>query len=126
MGRVTGLGGAFFRAKDPKALYAWYEKHLGLKSSDGGIIFPMGQESSVTVLAFFPESSDYFGAARKGAMMNLRVEDLDGLIASLRAAGADVDPKVDSYDYGKFGWVTDPEGNRVELWEPANEENPGT
>jgi predicted enzyme related to lactoylglutathione lyase len=121
MAKVTGLGGAFLRAKDPKALYAWYETHLGIQRQHGSFIFPKEDVSADTVLAFFPESTDHFGPAGKAAMLNFRVDDLDGLLDAMAAAGAEVDPKRDSYEYGKFGWFTDPEGNRVELWEPAAE-----
>ncbi|MGA8162925.1 MAG: VOC family protein [Acidobacteriaceae bacterium] len=120
MAQATGLGGVFLRARDPKALYAWYEKHLGLPKSEGGFLFPAEQQRGVIVVAFFPQSSDYFPASQP-AMLNLQVDDLDAVLDGLIAAGVSVDPKRESFDYGRFGWFTDPEGNRVELWQPLAE-----
>ena len=117
MAQATGLGGVFLRARDPKALYAWYEKHLGLPKSQGGFMLPAESQRSVLVVSFFPQSADYFPVSQP-AMLNFQVDDVDALLDSLIAAGVQVDPKRDSQDYGKFGWFTDPEGNRVELWEP--------
>jgi predicted enzyme related to lactoylglutathione lyase len=117
MASVTGFGGAFLRANDPKALYSWYEQHLGLTKSDGAYGFPAPTQQPRVILSFFKHGSDYFPADQK-AMLNLQVDDLDGLLDRLIADGVTVDPKRDSYDFGKFGWVTDPEGNRIELWQP--------
>jgi predicted enzyme related to lactoylglutathione lyase len=117
MAKVTGLGGAFLRAADPKALMAWYEKHLGVAPQHGCFTFePADQRAAVTV-SFFKTDSDYFPVAQP-AMLNFQVDDLDGLLASLKAAGVEVDAKQQDYDFGKFGWFVDPDGNRVELWEP--------
>lgn len=119
MARITGIGGAFLKAKDPKALSAWYELHLGVAREHGSFMFPKATVTGTTVLSFFPENSDKFGPGQR-AMLNFRVDDLDALLNALAAAGVEVDPKRDSYDdYGKFGWFTDPEGNRVELWQPT-------
>jgi predicted enzyme related to lactoylglutathione lyase len=119
MGKITGLGGAFLKAKDPKALYAWYERHLGIKQAEyGSFSFPKEDVTGDTVFALFPEDSKEFGAGGKTARLNFRVDDLDAILDAMVAAGVEVDPKRDSYDFGKFGWFTDPEGNRVELWEP--------
>src|SRR5882724_4768738 len=124
MAKITGLGGAFLRVNDPKALYAWYEEHLGIVSSDGCFAFPKeGQRASI-VVSFFPRSSDYFPASQP-AMLNFQVDDLDAVLDRLIGAGVSVDPKREDYDYGRFGWFTDPEGNRVELWQPPSAE-PGT
>jgi predicted enzyme related to lactoylglutathione lyase len=120
MAQVTGLGGIFLRAQDPKALYAWYEKHLGLPKSEGGFMFPAEQQRSVMVLSFFKQSSDYFPVIQ-AAMINFQVDDLDAVLDGLLAAGVTVDPRRETYDYGRFGWFTDPEGNRVELWQPPAE-----
>jgi predicted enzyme related to lactoylglutathione lyase len=118
MAAITGLGGAFLRADDPKALYAWYEKYLGLSSSEGGFVFPReGQRADIAV-SFFPRSSDYF-PLHQPAMLNFQVDDLDAVLDRLIAEGVQVDPRRESYDYGRFGWFNDPEGNRVELWQPA-------
>ncbi len=119
MAQVTGLGGAFVRANDPKALYAWYEKHLGISSEPHGCFtFPHETQRAQIAVAFFAKSSDYFPVSQP-AMLNFQVEDLDALLEKLIAAGVPVDPKREDYDYGRFGWFTDPEGNRVELWQPS-------
>jgi predicted enzyme related to lactoylglutathione lyase len=119
MGKVTGLGGAFLKAKDPDSLYAWYEKHLDIRREHGSFLFPRSEVTGTTVLAFFPEDTGKFGPGPQRAMLNFRVDDLDALLDGMLAAGVTVDPKRESYDdYGKFGWFTDPEGNRVELWQP--------
>jgi predicted enzyme related to lactoylglutathione lyase len=120
MAKVTGLGGAFLRANDPKALYAWYEAHLGVDAKVGCIMFPQEEMRAYSVVTFFTKSSDYF-PVRQPAMLNLQVDDLDGVVEKLRAAGADVDAKVEDTEYGRFGWFADPEGNRVELWQPPDD-----
>jgi predicted enzyme related to lactoylglutathione lyase len=117
MAKVIGLGGVFLRARDPKALYAWYEKHLGLKQSKGCFIFSAKEQQADTVVSFFAEKDSYW-PAKQPVMLNFHVDDLDATLDALVAAGVEVDPKRDTYDYGRFGWFTDPEGNRVELWEP--------
>ena len=114
MAKVTGLGGAFLRAADPKALYAWYERSV----SDGCFCFPRETQRGYIAVAFFPKTSDYFPVSQP-SMLNFQVDDLDGVLAKLKAAGAVVDPKTEDYDYGRFGWFVDPEGNRVELWQPS-------
>ena len=118
MAKVTGLGGAFLRADDPKALYAWYEKHLGIPSPIGCFSFERETQRASIAVAFFPRSSDYFPTSQP-AMLNFQVDDLDAMLDQLAAEGVVVDPKRDTYDYGRFGWFTDPEGNRVELWQPS-------
>ena len=118
MASITGFGGAFLRTNDPEALYAWYEKHLSLKRSSGCFTFPAATQRAEIVLSFFKQEDAYFPTAQK-AMINLQVDDLDGVLDRLIAEGVTVDPKRDSYDFGKFGWFTDPAGNRVELWQPA-------
>ena len=117
-----GIGGIFFRAKDPKALSEWYSHHLGLKISDNVALF--GWNSPVkarlrgqTVWALFPKDSDYF-PKKVQFMVNYRVKDLKKVISTLKKEGAKVIAKTESSQYGKFGWVFDPEGNRIELWEP--------
>lgn len=124
MSRVVGIGGIFLKARDPDALRAWYRDHLGLDVQPwGGVSFPWHTPErpaldGVTVWSVFPDSSTYFAPSTAPFMVNYRVEDLHAVLAALRAEGCDVDPKVDESEYGKFGWVMDPEGNRVELWEP--------
>jgi predicted enzyme related to lactoylglutathione lyase len=104
--------------RDPKALYAWYEKHLGLERKHGTFLFPAGERRADTVLSFFSRDDSYWPPSQP-TMLNLQIDDLDALLVQLRAAGVEVDPKQESYDFGRFAWITDPEGNRVELWEPA-------
>ena len=118
MASITGFGGIFLRAKDPKALYQWYERHLGLVKSGGFFAFPASTQRAQVVFALFKQDNAYFPPAQK-AMINLQVDDLDGVLDRLIDEGVTVDPKRESYDFGKFGWITDPEGNRVELWQPV-------
>ncbi|MDE1155091.1 MAG: VOC family protein [Acidobacteriaceae bacterium] len=117
MASVTGFGGVFLRAKDPKALSLWYQKHLGLVQSEGALAFPAPQHNAQVIFSFFGEKDTYFPQAQR-AMINLQVDDLDALLHRLIADGVSVDQKREQYDFGKFGWITDPEGNRVELWQP--------
>lgn len=120
MAKAVGVGGVFLKARDPKALSEWYALHLGIPLQDGGTLAFDGPESTgMTVFAHFPVSSKYFGDGTQQVMVNFRVDNLDELLAKLEAAGVNVDPKRDDYPYGKFAWIVDPEGNRVELWEPA-------
>jgi predicted enzyme related to lactoylglutathione lyase len=127
MARVTGIGGIFLRARDPKSLSAWYAKHLGIVMSEyGGATLLWTDEipatTGMTTWCLFPENSDYFGKGNeKGvqqAMVNYRVDDLDALLAQLAAEGVTIDPHRDDQDYGRFAWIVDPEGNRIELWQP--------
>jgi predicted enzyme related to lactoylglutathione lyase len=122
MARVTGIGGAFLRAKDPEALYAWYEKNLQLKRHDGGFRFEAADQRAAVAVAFFSPTEDYFPTTQP-AMLNFQVDDLDALLDRLTADGVNVDPRRDHYDYGNFGWFTDPEGNRVELWQPSERQS---
>ena len=122
MKRVTGLGGFFFKAKDPKALYEWYRQHLGIEAApDGsGAMWRDADHPEVpgcVIWSIFPQDSKYFGSD-KPFMMNFRVDDLEPLLTALRAEGVNVEEKMEAHEYGKFGWIIDPEGNRVELWEP--------
>ena len=118
MAKVTGLGGAFIRADDPAKLYAWYEEHLGISNSQGCFSFPKETQKASIAVAFFARKAEYFPAAQP-AMLNFQVDDLDAVLDRLAAAGVAVDAKREDYDYGRFGWFTDPEGNRVELWQPT-------
>jgi predicted enzyme related to lactoylglutathione lyase len=118
MASITGFGGVFLRADDPKGLYQWYERHLGLVKSEGGFAYTPPAQHPHIVFALFKPDNAYFPPAQK-AMINLQVDDLDGVLDRLIAEGVTVDPKRESYDFGKFGWITDPEGNRVELWQPV-------
>lgn len=117
MRRVTGIGGVFFKARDPQALQAWYAKHLGIPLEPwGGAVFPWDRPGGMTVWCVQPR--DPAEPAAPAFTVNYTVEDLDAVLAALREEGCAVDPKVDDSEYGRFGWVTDPEGNRVELWQP--------
>jgi predicted enzyme related to lactoylglutathione lyase len=117
MERVVGVGGYFVRASDPEALGAWYRECLGLDADEHGA---WRTEGGVTVFAAFAQDTDYFGSPTQQTMLNFRVRDLDAMLAQLRDKGAAVSDDVQDYDgVGRFGWVTDPEGNRVELWQPA-------
>lgn len=122
MAKAVGVGGVFLRANDPKALSQWYVEHLGIPSLGGGSLGFDGPESAgMTVFAHFPQDTRYFGEGAQQAMVNFRVDDLDALLKKLEEAGVRIDPKRDDYSYGKFAWIWDPEGNRVELWEPSAE-----
>ena len=127
MARVTGIGGIFLRARDPKSLSAWYAKHLGIQIADYGgapLLWTdkIPATTGMTIWSLFPEDTPYFGKGNeKGqqqAMVNYRVDDLDALLTQLAAQGVTIDPHRDDFDYGRFAWITDPEGNRVELWQP--------
>jgi predicted enzyme related to lactoylglutathione lyase len=119
MERVLGLGGIFFKARDPKALAEWYQANLGvtLEAGQTSAILKSTAPGEMTVWATFSDDTKYFGCPAP-FMLNYRVGDLDAMLAQLRAAGAKVDEKVEDYDYGRFAWATDPEGNRFELWQP--------
>ena len=121
MERINGIGGVFFRARDPTALAAWYRDHLGVPVEGGQSYGALSSEGpgEQTVWAAFPTDSDYFGPGSPPLMINYRVRDLDAMLAQLKAAGAGVEDRIEEYEYGRFGWATDPEGNRFELWEPA-------
>ena len=114
---VTGIGGLFFRARDPELLRAWYGTHLGIMA-DGA--WTWDQQAGPTVFMPFAADTDYFAADRQ-FMLNLRVDDLDGLLAKLVSAGIDAitKPEWDSPETGRFARIHDPEGNPIELWEPA-------
>ena len=123
MARVTGIGGIFLRAKDPKALTAWYAQHLGIQLSEyGGATFLWTDEipptTGMTTWSLFPQDTTYFGPGPQSAMVNYRVDDLDALLLQLASAGVTIDPHRDDADYGRFAWIIDPEGNRIELWQP--------
>lgn len=124
MRRVTGIGGIFFKARDPAALRGWYSKHLGIDVQDwGGTAFTWTDASGqptkgTTIWSIGGSDGDYFAPSSAPFMINYRVADLTSLLDALRNEGCNVMDKTDSSEYGKFGWVIDPEGNKVELWEP--------
>jgi hypothetical protein len=120
--RVTGLGGIFFKSEDPKNLKAWYAKHLGV-----GEIFkwieldnPSPKIPAQTIWSPFRKDTTYFQPANKDFMFNYRVENLVELLKILKAEGVEVVGEIQEFPYGKFGWIMDPEGNKIELWEPID------
>jgi len=124
MKRVTGIGGIFFKAKDPVALRAWYQKHLGIEVEVwGGAAFswsdPEGNPTGgTTIWTIAGEDGECFPPSQASFMVNYRVEDLHALVEALRTEGCELFGKLEESEYGKFAWVIDPEGNKVELWEP--------
>jgi predicted enzyme related to lactoylglutathione lyase len=124
MDRVTGIGGIFFTAQDPTAMQAWYQRHLGIDVQEwGGAVFrwtdadgsPVG---GTTAWSVAPADADSFAPSTASFMVNYRVADLEALLEALREEGCNVMDEVDDPEHGKFGWVIDPEGNKIELWEP--------
>ena len=119
MQRITGIGGLFFRAKDPAALGQWYQEHLGIDLAPGDYSQkPWSQEAGPTVFAPFPQDTDYFGQFERQWMINFRVRDLDAMVAQLRDANIDVSVDAETYPNGRFARLQDPEGNPIQLWEP--------
>ena len=122
MERVTGIGGVFFKSPDVTALAAWYRDMLGLPIEEwGGAQLRWADDpdpNPLTVWSPFPDDTDYFLPSPKPFMVNFRVRDLDAMLDQLRAAGCDVDERVEDTEFGRFGWVMDPDANRVELWQP--------
>lgn len=134
MKRVTGIGGIFFKSENPSQLYDWYEKHLGIQRE------PHGQGASFhwrepqaadgtepgpeaeTAWCIFPQTTKHLGASKAGFMVNYRVDNLDALLEELQRAGVEIVPHREEHEYGKFAWIVDPDGNRVELWEPPRED----
>ena len=128
MKRVTGIGGVFFRSKDPSAISAWYKEHLGVPVGDEGYAtFPWREADEphrpgLTTWTAFEAGTDHFGKPTQQWMVNYRVDDLDALLEELQRAGVEIVPHREEYEFGKFAWIVDPDGNRVELWEPPNDE----
>src|SRR5579875_976934 len=122
MARVTGIGGIFFKADDPDDLYAWYERHLGLlRAPHGSVTFRWQDDhdgKGETHFSIFPAGTTYFDPGHAPFMINFRVDNLDVLLQQLEAAGVEVDPNREEGEWGKFAWVMDPAGHRIELWEP--------
>ncbi|HTR48677.1 MAG TPA: VOC family protein [Verrucomicrobiae bacterium] len=129
--RVTGIGGVFFKARDPRKLADWYRQHLGIGfqaagNSDAAPMYSSFEwrekddpkQLGSTAYSIFPQNTKYFDPSQAPFMINYRVTNLERVLAKLKADGATVDPKVEDEPYGKFGWAMDPEGNRFELWEP--------
>lgn len=118
MPKITGIGGTFFRAKDPKTLAHWYKKHLGVGATDNHGLWT--QEAGPSVFSPFTQDNEYFGRPEQSFMLNFRVDDLKGLLAQLEIDGIKPVKDFEHYDgVGSFAWIEDPEGNRIELWQPA-------
>ena len=122
MEQVTGIGGVFFRAKDPKGMAAWYRENLGIESKGGYADFTWREkdrpeEMGHTAWRLFPTNTKYFGESSSSLMINYRVASMDRMLEQLRKSGVKIE-KVEDYDYGRWAWIMDPEGNRIELWEP--------
>ncbi|MES2645782.1 MAG: VOC family protein [Bacteroidota bacterium] len=121
--KVTGIGGIFFKCKDPKKMREWYQTHLGLNTNQYGAVFEWRQGADTTKKGFtqwspFSETTKYFEPSAKEFMINYRVENLESLIEQLKAEGVIITDKIETYDYGKFVHIIDVEGNKIELWEP--------
>ena len=126
MKKVTGIGGFFIKSKDPDKLKEWYKDHLGLPTNQYGATFhwlPVDDpgHKARTEWSVFKDDTTYFEPSEQPFMMNFRVDDLVALVAELKEQGANVVGDIQEYDYGKFGWVMDPDGNKIELWEPVDE-----
>jgi len=122
MEQVTGIGGVFFKVKDPKAMAAWYQKTLGIRSKGGFTDFTWRdkdhpEEMGRTVWAMFPTNTKYFGPSSSSLMINYRVANLERMLEQLRRSDVKI-VKVQDSNFGRFAWIEDPEGNRIELWEP--------
>ncbi|MGO9262123.1 MAG: VOC family protein [Bryobacteraceae bacterium] len=122
-GRVIGVGGVFFKSADRDRLHSWYEDNLGLVRGAGGFEFrwrshALPEIEHRTAWCVFPEDSNYFDPSRAPFMVNYIVDDLDAILVKLARNGVQVDPKREVYDYGRFAWIFDPDGNKIELWEP--------
>ncbi len=116
--KISGLGGVFFRSKDPDALALWYKKNFGISMVADGP--PWMQEAGPTVFSPFPSDTNYFGRDDQPCMFNFRVDDIETAVSSLQTAGVRIDEERMNESYGNFAWVYDPEGNKIELWEPKN------
>ncbi len=120
MAKAVGIGGVFLKSREPEALARWYAEHLGIATGDdGSMVFDGASSAGPTVFAHFPADTEYFGAGPQQAMVNFRVDNLDELLGQLAAAGVRIDPRREDHSYGRFAWIWDAEGNRVELWQPA-------
>lgn len=123
--RVTGLGGVFFKTSNPEKMKSWYQKHLGIESDQYGGLFKWRdhgdkEKECTSVWSPFPSDSTYFQPSEKDYMLNYRVENLEELLDALRQEGVEIVGEIEQYDYGKFCWIMDPEGRKIELWEPVD------
>ncbi len=122
-GRILGIGGIFFKSADQRQTREWYGKHLGLADKGGGVMMPWREKDNpdkehVTVWTVFPGNTKYFDPGQAAFMVNYIVDDLDALLERLQKEGVKIDPKRQNADYGKFAWIYDPDGNKIELWQP--------
>jgi catechol 2,3-dioxygenase-like lactoylglutathione lyase family enzyme len=122
-GRIVGIGGIFFKSSDKPALCRWYQQNLGIDAGEYGASFLWRTATEPsrehrTVWSLFPPDSNYFGPSSARFMINYIVEDLDALLSRLQENGVSIDPKLEESDYGRFAWIHDPDGNKIELWEP--------
>jgi len=125
MKKVTGIGGVFFKCKDPEKIKDWYKNHLGFNTDEYGCMFecrefPDTEKKALTQWSPFPHDTTYFNPSQKEFMINYRVENLELLLEELKQNGVTILDEVETYEYGKFVHVMDIEGNKIELWEPAN------
>ncbi len=120
MAKALGIGGVFFKSPDPARLRAWYGQCLGIDAGEYGAMFAAASlpEDGMTVWNPFAATTDYFAPSQATFMINFVVDDLDGVLAQVQAGGAALAGDVQNYDYGRFGWFVDPDGNKVELWQP--------
>ena len=120
MARALGIGGVFFKARDPKALREWYGRHLQLPVADYGASLQPSDipAGGYTQWSPFAADTEYFAPSNQPFMINFMVDDLEGALAQVRAGGAQVMPDIEESEYGRFGWFVDPEGNKIELWVP--------
>ena len=122
-GRILGIGGIFFKSANQQQMREWYGKHLGLADKGGGVMMPWREKDNpekehVTVWTVFPENTKYFEPSQAAFMVNYIVDDLDALLERLQKEGVKIDPKRQDADYGRFAWIYDPDGNKIELWQP--------
>ncbi len=127
-GRVIGIGGVFFKSKENKELGAWYSENLGIEQNSWGTLFKWRsfdhpEVEHLTTWSVFPADSTYFDPSQAPFMVNYIVDDLDAILAKLAQNGARIDPKREDHDYGRFAWIFDPDGNKIELWEPPAPES---
>jgi len=124
-GRIIGIGGIFFKSGNPRDMKSWYAKHLGLADSGHGVMLPWREHDNpereqMTIWSVFPEDTSYFEPSSAPFMMNYIVDDLDALLERLASDGVRIDPKRQDESYGRFAWVYDPDGNKIELWQPLD------
>ena len=122
-GRILGIGGIFFKSANRDQLSAWYRDKLGIDRGEHGAMFKWRTtedppQEHLTVWSIFPSTSNYFAPSQSTFMINYIVDDMDAFLEKARQAGAEIDPKRDDHEYGRFAWVYDPDGNKIELWQP--------